>query len=99
MSVALYSFVFLNEEALMAERTNTFQNESQNGGLDIMADAATKVKEDVERLVEGFDLQAIAKRVEDFGRENPVGLALTALTLGVAVGVLMRNPRRLSSVT
>ena len=82
----------------MAERTNIFQSDATNSGIDIMADAATKVKEDVERLVEGFDLQAIAKRIEGFGRENPVGLALTALTLGVAVGILMRNQKNLTGL-
>jgi hypothetical protein len=56
-----------------------------------VSEAAARVKEDVERLVQGFDLQVITKRVEEFGRDNPVGLALTALTLGVAAGILMRG--------
>jgi hypothetical protein len=56
-----------------------------------VSEAAARVKEDVERIVQGFDLQVITKRIEEFGRDNPVGLALTALTLGVAAGMLMRN--------
>lgn len=77
----------------MADRNNPFQNQSQNNGFDMMSDAAAKVREDIEHLVEGFDVQTIMNRVEEFGRENPVGLALTAVTLGVAVGFLMRSPR------
>ncbi len=79
----------------MAERMNTFQNDSKSSRADMLSDATAQMQEDIEQLVEGFDLKAIAKRVEEFGRENPVGLALTALTLGVAVGILMHNPRRL----
>lgn len=78
----------------MAERTTSFQKEPEGSGFDMMSDAASKVKEDVERLVEGIDLQTIAKRVEEFGRNNPVGLALAAVTVGVAVGILMRPVRR-----
>jgi hypothetical protein len=58
-----------------------------------MTDATARVKEDVEHLIEGFDFGTISKRVEEFGRENPVGLAVTALTVGVAVGFLMRNKK------
>jgi hypothetical protein len=77
----------------MADRNNPFQNQTQGNGLDMMSDAASQVKQDIEHLVEGFDVQTILRRVEDFGRENPVGLALTAVTLGVAVGFLMRTPK------
>jgi hypothetical protein len=59
--------------------------------MDTMEDAASRVKADIENLVEGFDLQTVTRRVEEFGRENPVGLALTAIALGVAVGLLMRG--------
>jgi len=81
----------------MAERT-TFQSSSQSSEADMMADAASQVRKDVEHLIEGFDVQMIMNRVEEFGRDNPVGLALTALTLGVAVGFLMRGPKKQLSV-
>lgn len=89
----------------MADRTTWFKDESHKDeshreDVDQMSDAMTRVREDVERLVQGFDVQVIAKRVEEFGKENPIGLALTALTLGVATGILMRGkggPRPSSS--
>ena len=81
----------------MAERTNPFQNESENSGFDPITDAASKMKADIEGLIEGFNMQAVVERVQEFGRANPLGLALTALTVGVAAGVLMRNARQLRS--
>jgi hypothetical protein len=55
--------------------------------------ASEQVREDMKRIVEGFDAQAISKRLEEFGRKNPVGLALTALAFGVAVGLIMRGSK------
>ena len=54
-------------------------------------EATEQVKRDVKRIMDGFDLQAISKGMEDFGRENPLGLALAALGLGIGVGLLMRS--------
>jgi hypothetical protein len=62
-----------------------------------MSDAASRVREDIENLVEGFDIPTMTRRVEEFGRENPIGLALTAMGLGVAVGMLMRGSKRRAS--
>ena len=81
----------------MANESETIQPELDEIDSKIH-EATSRVKEDVERLVQGFDLQVIAKRVEDFGKENPMGLAFTALTLGIVAGLFMRGtaPRPLS---
>jgi hypothetical protein len=78
----------------MADRI--FQNEPGTEAFDVMVKAATHVKDEVERLVEDFDIHAITKRVEEFGKENPVGFAMTALALGVVAGILMRVPRKMA---
>jgi len=62
-----------------------------------MSDAASRVREDIEHLVQGFDIPTMTRRVEEFGRDNPIGLALTAMGLGVAVGMLMRGSKRRAS--
>jgi hypothetical protein len=54
-------------------------------------EATEQVRKDVKRLMDGFDLHAISKSMEDFGRQNPIGLALAALGLGISVGLLMRR--------
>ncbi len=54
-------------------------------------EATDQVRNDIKRLVDGFDVQAISKSMEDFGRENPLGLAIAALGLGIGVGLLMRS--------
>lgn len=78
--------------AAQLDKPETFNTDAtQRKDYDQVSEAAARVKEDVERLVQGFDLKVITNRVEEFGRENPVGLALTALTLGVAAGILMRS--------
>ena len=69
----------------MAEYDNEFER---------INDAASRVKADVEQLVEGFHLEILIKKVEDLGRANPMGLAVTALTLGVAAGILVSGSRR-----
>jgi hypothetical protein len=79
----------------MVDKTS-FENEAGNEGFDMVVKAATHVKEEVERLVEEFDLQRVTKRVEDFSKENPIGFAMTALALGVVAGILMRVPRNMT---
>ncbi len=56
-----------------------------------------QVKDDINHLIEGLDLRDISRRVEDFGRRNPVGLALAAASIGVAAGLLMRKSPKVSS--
>jgi hypothetical protein len=80
----------------MAERTDALKSNRNPDALDSISDATSKVKQSVEQFVEDFDLQSVARRVENFGRENPVGLALTALTVGLAVGLLVKSPRRMA---
>ena len=79
----------------MVDRTG-FPNQGENEGFDALVKAASQVKVEVERLVEEFDLQSITKRVEEFGRENPVGLAVTALSLGLVAGIVMRVPKHIA---
>ncbi len=75
----------------MAERIDPLREESKNPSFDSSRDPISQVKADIENLVENFDLRTVLKKVEDFGHANPVGLALTALTFGVTVGVMMRK--------
>ncbi len=85
----------------MMETSETIQGKFGSKGSDrqdAISEATARVRENVEQFVEGFDLQAISKRIEDFGRENPMGLAISALTLGLAIGVLVRKPRQLSQL-
>ena len=81
----------------MADQANSFETDSREEAEEMISEAAARVRADVERLVDGFDIESIVKKVDEFGRGNPVGLALTALTLGIAVGVLMKTPRRMYS--
>jgi len=48
-----------------------------------------QVKQDVDRLVEGLEIDQLAHRIEDFGRRNPIGLAVGSLVLGLAAGLLI----------
>lgn len=76
----------------MAEQSSSpFSNESKKDSLNNVSDMLSQVRSDIDDFVEGFDVKAIAQRVEEFGKANPVGLALTALTIGVAAGILMRG--------
>lgn len=69
--------------------TESQQDESIQ--VDSFTQAASQVREDIERMVEGLDFQGVSRKLEEFGRRNPVGLAMTALAMGVAVGLLMRR--------
>lgn len=76
----------------MAEQTSNLR--------DINADvdrAIDQVKEDVDQLIEGLDVNQMTRRIEEFGRSNPVGLAVASLALGVAAGLLMRRSSNRSS--
>lgn len=53
--------------------------------------AIDQVKSDVDELIAGLDLQNLTRRIEDFGRANPMGLAVAALGFGVAAGLLLRR--------
>lgn len=78
--------------SIPSDRSQAQAEQSQaDQASDPFSQAASQVREDIERMVEGFDFQGVSKKVEQLGRSNPVGLAMTALALGVAVGLLMRK--------
>ena len=78
------------DESSQSQTDQDFRGK-KNPNLDPFSQVASQVREDIERIVEGFDFQGVSRRVEEFGKKNPVGLAMTALVLGVAVGLLMRK--------
>lgn len=83
----------------MAERIDPFHEGERLSDQDAGIDNAThQVKADIEQLIEGLDLPSIINRIDAFGRSNPVGIAITALSLGVAVGILMKNTSKKGSM-
>ncbi len=84
----------------MNEKTEPFQDKFQpefQDEFEKVAETASKVKEEIDQFMKEFDLNSVVHRVEEFGRENPIGLALSALTLGLAAGFLIRNSKHLPS--
>lgn len=62
---------------------------------DVKADVSNtfnQVKSEVDELVDSLDLGGALRHLQNFGRERPIVLALTALTLGVAAGLLIKSP-------
>ena len=57
-------------------------------------DTVEQLRSRAEEMIEGLNFQDINRRIRDFGRQNPVGLALAALTVGVATGLLLKNSLR-----
>lgn len=53
--------------------------------------AVNQVKSQVEELVDSLRLDDLTDQVAKFGKEKPVALALAALTVGFAAGLLMRR--------
>ena len=78
------------DESSQSQAGQDFKGRSESSS-DAFSQATSQVREDIERIVEGFDFQGVSRRVEEFGKKNPVGLAMTALVLGMAVGLLMRK--------
>lgn len=70
----------------MAERTTPLRSVKDSG-----QDALNRIRGEVDQLIGQIDFQDMGRKVKDFGRENPVGLALAALTIGVAAGFLMKK--------
>ncbi|NBU22015.1 hypothetical protein EBS43_11500 [bacterium] len=79
-----------------SHQSKSQDEESENS--DPFSHAASKVREDIERIVEEFNFQGVSQKIEEFGKKNPVGLAMTALALGVAVGFMIRKNPELRSV-
>jgi hypothetical protein len=71
----------------MAERTTPFRNVKDGEGQNPI----DRLKSEVDQLIGDVDFEAMSQKVKDFGRENPVALAVAALTVGVAAGILMRK--------
>jgi hypothetical protein len=69
---------------------------------DIKADAAQaadRIRSEVDELVNALDFRQMARKIQDFGRDKPVSLAIAALTVGIAAGLLMRKTLESSSGT
>ena len=80
------------QDSVHSDRSESQVDQSQaEQASEEFSQAASQVREDIERMVEGLDFQGVSKKVEELGRTNPVGLAMTALALGVAVGLLIRK--------
>ena len=58
---------------------------------DSSKDAVEQIRARVEGMIEGFNFQQLSRKVRAFGRENPMALALSALTLGIVAGVMMKG--------
>lgn len=61
---------------------------------DVKADASQtidQIKADVDSLIDELDFSQVTRKVEDFGRQNPLALAFGALTVGLAAGLMMRK--------
>jgi len=100
------SWIKSNRRNDMAERTKGFTGAGVGSGegrfgadTAKQADPIRQVRDQVEHLVEGIDIQAMTHQLEDFGRRNPVALALSAFTVGVAAGILMRKRMPLSPMS
>lgn len=70
-----------------------------------MAELATPfrvVKEDATKAIDGvrsqadevlraLDFEAMGRKIEDYGKQNPAALTLASLTIGVAVGMILKR--------
>ena len=63
----------------MTDQNNAFGIEFERVKEEKIKSATDQVRADIDQLIEGFDLRTITQRIQQFGRENPIGLALTAL--------------------
>lgn len=50
-----------------------------------------QVRTQVDDLMESLDLPKLTRKVQDFGRDKPIALAIAALAVGLAAGLLMRK--------
>lgn len=74
----------------MAEQTTPFRNIRDDASR-----AINEVKTEADELMDALDFPRMSEKVQEFGKKNPIALAVAALTLGVAAGLWMR--RNLSS--
>ena len=69
----------------MAENTTPFRNVKTDA-----SEALDQVKNEMSDWVDALDFDQMGRKVQDFGREKPFALAIAALTVGFAAGLLMR---------
>ena len=70
----------------MADRINLFQAVNSEN-----SDPLHRIKREMDQLFADLNISEMGRQVEEFGRQNPLGLAVAALTVGVAAGILMRK--------
>jgi hypothetical protein len=73
----------------MAETTTPFRNIREDASK-----AIDRVKVEADEFVDALDFPEMSRKVQEFGRQKPIALALAALTIGLAAGMMMR--RRIS---
>lgn len=54
-------------------------------------DAVNRVKTEIDHFINTLDFRALTQKIQDFGTKKPVVLAVAALTVGLAAGMLMRR--------
>lgn len=64
----------------MAETTTPFRGRTTD-----------RIANEIDHWIDDLELGSLWQKVEDFGRKNPVALALAAVTIGLAAGVLARR--------
>ena len=79
---------FRDIKSKASARTN---GAARSDSADGPKDAIELIRARFDRLVEDFNFQQLSQKVQDFGRQNPMALALSALTLGIVAGVMMRG--------
>lgn len=70
----------------MADTTTPFRSAKSDA-----AQALNQVKSEMSDWVDSIDFDQMGRRVQEFGREKPFALAIAALTVGFAAGILMRK--------
>jgi hypothetical protein len=70
----------------MAETTTPFRNIKEDASR-----AIDRVKVEADEFVDALDFPEMSRRIQEFGRQKPIALALAALTIGIAAGMLVRN--------
>jgi len=70
----------------MADNTTPFRNAKSDA-----TQALNQVKSEMSDWVDTLDFDQMGKRVQEFGRDKPFALAIAALTVGFAAGILMRR--------
>jgi ElaB/YqjD/DUF883 family membrane-anchored ribosome-binding protein len=70
----------------MADTTTPFR-----GAKAEASQALNQVKSEMSQWVDALDFDRMGKQVQEFGREKPFALAIAALTVGFAAGLLIKR--------